>query len=128
MKFGTYNRDGYSGLDYADQRYYASGYGRFNTADPSRISAGPEDPSSWNRFSYVQGDPINFRYSVYLCAEDTETSVNICETNDSDVSYAQTRSPGPAYFAGFLKARGDLYKAQGQLSDRTSFTQNCEDG
>ena len=33
-KFGTYNRDSFTGLDYADQRMYASGYGRFATADP----------------------------------------------------------------------------------------------
>ena len=33
-KFGTYTRDSYTGLDYADQRYYASTYGRFNTPDP----------------------------------------------------------------------------------------------
>jgi RHS repeat-associated protein len=58
-KFGTYTRDNV-GQDYADQRYYAVGMGRFNTADPYRASAGPRDPSSWNRFSYVQGDPVNF--------------------------------------------------------------------
>jgi hypothetical protein len=23
-------------------------------------SAGPENPSSWNRYAYVEGDPINF--------------------------------------------------------------------
>ncbi len=43
-----------------DQRYYASGYGRFNTADPIKSSAGPNDPGSWNRSAYVQGDPVNF--------------------------------------------------------------------
>ena len=59
-KFGTYNRDGFTGLDYADQRYYASSYGRFNTPDPYRASGGPADPGSWNRYSYVGGDPINF--------------------------------------------------------------------
>ena len=40
-KFATYTRDSYTGFDYADQRYYASTYGRFNTADPYRASAGP---------------------------------------------------------------------------------------
>ena len=58
-KFGTYNRDGFTGLDYADQRYYASSYGRFNTPDPYRASAGPSDPGSWNRYAYVGGDPVN---------------------------------------------------------------------
>ena len=43
-----------------DQRFYASSYGRFNTADPYMASAGAADPGSWNRYSYVQGDPINY--------------------------------------------------------------------
>ena len=33
-KFGTYYRDGSTGLDYAQNRYYASTYARFMTADP----------------------------------------------------------------------------------------------
>ena len=58
-KFATYTRDSYTGLDYADQRYYASTYGRFNTADQYMASAGAGDPQSWNRYSYVLGDPIS---------------------------------------------------------------------
>jgi hypothetical protein len=34
----TYNRDSFTGLDYADQRFYASSYGRFNSPDPYRAS------------------------------------------------------------------------------------------
>ena len=33
-KFGTYFRD-LTGMDYADQRYYAPGTGRFGSADPA---------------------------------------------------------------------------------------------
>jgi RHS repeat-associated protein len=61
VKFATYTRDGFTGLDYADQRFYALTYGRFNTPDPYQASGGPSDPLSWNRYSYVEGDPINFR-------------------------------------------------------------------
>jgi RHS repeat-associated protein len=57
-KFGTYFRDG-NGIDYADQRYYQSQYGRFMTADPYKASAGVESPGSWNRYAYVEGDPVN---------------------------------------------------------------------
>ena len=50
-------------LLYADQRYYASSYGRFNTADQYMAAANgandPKNPSSWNRYSYVLGDPVN---------------------------------------------------------------------
>jgi RHS repeat-associated protein len=61
-KFGTYFRDGV-GQDYADQRYYGSGTGRFWSADPYMAKAGgndPANPQSWNRYAYVQGDPVNF--------------------------------------------------------------------
>jgi len=56
-KFATYTRDSYTGLDYADQRFYASAYGRFNTVDSGR--AHKKDPISWNRYAYVGGDPVN---------------------------------------------------------------------
>ena len=52
-KFGTYLRD-YSGFDYADQRFYDSGKGRFLTVDPYRASSrsvnNPRNPMSWNRY------------------------------------------------------------------------------
>ena len=57
-KFGTYTRD-YTTQDYADQRYYAVGMGRFNSADPSR-GVNPVNPYTWNRYAYVHGDPVNF--------------------------------------------------------------------
>ena len=66
VKFGTYARDSYTGLDYADQRFYASTYGRFNTPDPYMASGAasgstdnPNDPVSWNRYAYTGGDPVN---------------------------------------------------------------------
>ncbi len=52
-------RDSYTGFDYADQRYYASTYGRFNTPDPFSGSAKLGDPGSQNRYSYTRGDPVN---------------------------------------------------------------------
>jgi RHS repeat-associated protein len=59
--FATYWQDSASGLDYANNRYYSSRYGRFMTPDPSRSSGGPNNPQSWNRYAYVSGDPVNFR-------------------------------------------------------------------
>ena len=59
-KFATYFRDASSGLDYADQRYYLSQYGRFLTQDPDPNSAKTDNPVSWNRYAYGLGDPVNF--------------------------------------------------------------------
>ena len=57
-----------TGLDYADQRYYASTYGRFNTPDPTHASVSLSDPFSWNRYSYTEGDPVNGNDPSGLCA------------------------------------------------------------
>ncbi|QOY91370.1 RHS repeat-associated core domain-containing protein [Paludibaculum fermentans] len=57
--FTTYKRDVSTGLDYAQNRYYASSWGRFTTADPYRASGGAGNPGSWNRYAYVEGDPVN---------------------------------------------------------------------
>ena len=69
-KFGTYFRDAV-GQDYADQRYYNAGMGRFFNVDPGGIkTASPSRPSSWNRYSYVESDPINSsdRHGLFLCS------------------------------------------------------------
>ena len=60
-KFTGYFRDSESGNDYAVNRYMSPGYGRFITPDPNTASGDPGDPGSWNRYAYVNGDPINFR-------------------------------------------------------------------
>jgi RHS repeat-associated protein len=59
-KFATYYRDS-AGLDYAGQRYYGNGMGRFLTPDPGGArTADPKNPGSWNRYSYAGTDPVNF--------------------------------------------------------------------
>ncbi len=59
VKFATYTRDSATGNDYADQRYYTSTLGRFMTPDPYGGSAMTNNPTSWNRYGYVNGDPVN---------------------------------------------------------------------
>jgi RHS repeat-associated protein len=59
VKFAGYTRDSATGLDYADQRHYASTFGRFMTSDQYQASGGPSDPQSWNRYAYTRGDPVN---------------------------------------------------------------------
>ncbi|MEK7996173.1 MAG: RHS repeat-associated core domain-containing protein, partial [Planctomycetota bacterium] len=70
-KFATYHRDS-TNLDYADQRYYTSAWGRFLTADPYRASGGAADPQSWNRYAYTRGDPVN-RYDPRGLQDETPT-------------------------------------------------------
>ena len=58
-RFATYFRDSSTGLDYAMNRYYGSNLGRFLTPDPFDGSAKLQNPQSWNRYAYVNDDPIN---------------------------------------------------------------------
>jgi RHS repeat-associated protein len=58
-KYGTYFRDG-PGQDYAEQRYYNNGTGRFWSVDPGGIKAADRTtPFSWNRYLYGLADPVN---------------------------------------------------------------------
>jgi RHS repeat-associated protein len=59
FKFATYIRSSKTGLDYANQRYYSTQIARFTSPDPYQASGGPGDPQSWNRYAYVQNDPVN---------------------------------------------------------------------
>jgi RHS repeat-associated protein len=61
--YATYTNDSATGLQYADQRYYASNFGRFMSPDPYQATAtspsAPSSPESWNRYAYVVLDPVN---------------------------------------------------------------------
>jgi RHS repeat-associated protein len=76
--FATYTNDSATGLQYADQRYYASNFGRFMSPDPgepvgaktrqkhSKVSKGASGfsaklgrPLDWNGYAYAIDDPVN---------------------------------------------------------------------
>ncbi len=58
-KYTSYERDS-DGGDYAMNRRYGSIGARFSQADPYDGSYNMNDPQSFNRYSYVQNDPVNF--------------------------------------------------------------------
>lgn len=59
-RFTSYDRSAATGLDYAMNRYYSPGQGRFTEADPLGIGASDlRDPQSLNLYTYVGNDPIN---------------------------------------------------------------------
>jgi RHS repeat-associated protein len=57
-RYATYGRDT-TGLHCALNRHYDPRQGRFLSPDPYEASAGAADPQSWNRYAYVQNDPVN---------------------------------------------------------------------
>jgi RHS repeat-associated protein len=60
QKYGLTERDDATGLDHTWWRKYESFSGRMTTPDPYGGSASVADPQSFNRYSYVQNDPVNF--------------------------------------------------------------------
>jgi RHS repeat-associated protein len=51
-------RDAESGNDYFGARYYASSMGRFMSPDPLLNSGRPDNPQTWNRYTYVLNNPL----------------------------------------------------------------------
>ena len=103
VKFGTYTRDSFTGLDYADQRYYASGLGRFNTPDPYMAAAhganNPSDPGTWNRYAYVGGNPASKKdpkglWACEDCGEDGSIACQIGYHWDEFSGFCEPDNPG----------------------------------
>lgn len=65
-----------AGLDYADQRYYASTTGAFFSPDPSMDNVDYANPGSWNAYAYANGDPVNFNDPTGLDCASTPYSFN----------------------------------------------------
>ncbi len=59
-RYAGIERDIASGLDHALFRKYDSLTGRWTTPDPYKGSMNVGSPQSFNRYSYVQNDPVNF--------------------------------------------------------------------
>jgi len=58
-RFTTYERDA-DNWDEAGARNYHAWWSRFAQPDPYDGSYNPTDPQSFNRYAYVQNDPVNF--------------------------------------------------------------------
>ena len=56
--YATYPRDG-TNLLYAQNRYYSQPDPAVSHADPFSGSMDPQNPQSFNRYAYVQRDPVN---------------------------------------------------------------------
>jgi RHS repeat-associated protein len=108
VKFGTYHRDGFTGLDYADQRYYASTYGRFSTADPAKSSAKPGNPGTWNRYAYASGDPVNKNDPTGLYVECDDDSCSEASDCDGDAVACSIAAQNAADGGMFSAAVGGM--------------------
>jgi RHS repeat-associated protein len=58
--FAETERDVATGLEHTPFRKYESGFGRWTSPDPYPGSMNAGNPQSFNRYAYVQNDPVNF--------------------------------------------------------------------
>src|ERR1700679_1561747 len=79
----AYFRDSETGNDYAINRYHQPGMGRFLSTDIGPPT--PASPGSWDRYAYVQGDPVNSvdKSGLLLSAQDCIADPEACEAEDS---------------------------------------------
>lgn len=59
-KFTGYERDDETGLDFAQARYFSSGFGRFSSPDDFLNDTHVSDPQSWNLYVYVRNNPLRY--------------------------------------------------------------------
>jgi len=143
--FATYWQDSWTGLDYANNRYYSNSYGRFMTPDPSMRSAHAASPQSWNRYSYVSGDPVNHNDPTGLCTIDgveypdggsecpTDTGVTVNGDNEatwgSFLDYQTPQATGDAYWDAQYNAIIAQWQAvESQMAKANALANGCPFG
>ncbi len=59
-EFTGKQRDAETSLDYFGARYMSAAQGRFTSPDVPFADQKPEDPQSWNLYTYVRNNPLSF--------------------------------------------------------------------
>ena len=104
-KFTAQERDGETGLDFFQARYFTSTQGRFMSPDQPLLDQDPSDPQSWNLYGYSRNNPLKYR-------DPTGQSVRICAPNCtpfgiSDDQYGAAQTMG-GFDANGLSVQGGL--------------------
>ena len=103
QKFTGYERDNESSLDFAQARMYNFQHGRFTAVDPLLESGTPNNPQSWNRYTYTFNNPLNYVDPTGLIAMDDyyinrDGSWNVIETDcKCDSYYLETQKGSGEY-------------------------------
>ncbi len=99
QKFTGQIRDAESRLDYFGARYMSVPQGRFLSPDPLMASASVRSPQSWNRYTYVNNNPIKYvdPTGAYICegtdeeCEDFENALDSLRgSEDAETSRSAT--------------------------------------
>lgn len=101
-RYTGYEKDDETQLDFAQARMYQNKHGRFTAVDPLMASASPGNPQTFNRYTYINNNPINDTDLSGLCP------VGGCSPYSGNV---------------YFKKVGDTtsYFAEGQCNDCTLY-------
>jgi|GEM_PF-6214259 len=67
--FTGYEKDGETGLNFAQRRYYSPTMGRFTSPDQPLVDQWQSNPQSWNLYGYVRNNPLNLVDPFGMAAE-----------------------------------------------------------
>jgi len=89
QQFTGKERDAESGLDNFGARYYGSSMGRFMSPDHPLIDQHPENPQSWNLYSYGLNNPLVMvdPTGEYVCG--TGVTQSMCDNFQKELDAAQ---------------------------------------
>ena len=91
LEFTGQLRDAETGLDWFNTRYMSSAQGRFTSPDQPIIDQFPQDPQSWNMYSYGRNNPLKY-------TDPTGQAVQVC-TNDESGKQTCVVMSDPQYAA-----------------------------
>jgi RHS repeat-associated protein len=130
VDFATYLNDSTTGFEYANQRWYSAGMGRFLTVDPSGKNVHILNPLSWNRYSYGSGDPVgnNDPMGLFIVNPNGPLGGGGGDDDDDDPSDLTPfmNSFFPHILSAYQRAFNRLSAAQDSLVNRNNFSVKCQ--
>src|SRR4030095_6880145 len=86
QKFGSYERDNETELDFAQSRYYGSVQGRFTS--PDSFFGGKTNPQTLNLYAYVLNNPLKWADPTGHFAQDPEKKdpINLGEIGHAEIT------------------------------------------
>lgn len=114
--FTGYEKDGETGLNFAQARYHSPTQGRFTSVDPENAGVNLDDPQSWNGYTYTRNNPLLYTdpdgRSFKICDRQGN-----CEIVSDEDAKKYTFNPEYQKQSGYYtKGDGKIYDPQGNVT------------
>jgi RHS repeat-associated protein len=130
QKFTGYERDGETGLDYAQSRYFSNTQGRFTSTDPLFIEMKRLPyPQAWNLYAHTRNNPLRYVDPDGLDIKVTCANGQLCDetvanlNNRKDSQFKVELKDGKLAVVGKVDA-SKLSKSERQLYNAITDTKN----